>query len=410
MSTSARAYERTHPWISFRLELREDDIAFWALLGEARSKIEHLRGVFLKPSSARRLHELFLAKGVHATTAIEGNTLSEEEALQVVEGRKLELPPSREYLAVELENIVTAWNAIESAHLAGHLVPLTSELINTYNGMVLDGLQLDEEVVPGKVRKHSVAVGRYRGAPAEDCEYLLRRLCEWLDSESFSPPDEQWIWPFAIIRAAIAHLYLAWIHPYGDGNGRTARLVELHILVSAGIPTPATHLLSNHYNKTRTEYYRQLEYASESGGDAFELVKYAAAGFVDGLREQLEIILRQQFDDRWEQFVYESFGEARTQAALRQRQLVLDLSKQEEPVPKRQLQLLSPEIAQAYASKTMKTLTRDVNVLVEKGLIELVPYKGYIAKKSRILVFLPPSTDGRPLLARAGPTVANTTA
>lgn len=400
MVTTARPYEQTHPWIAFRLNLRHEDVEFWALLGEARSKIEHLRGVFLKPSSTQRLHELFLAKGVHATTAIEGNTLSEEEALQVVEGRKLDLPPSREYLQVELENIVTAWNTIERAHLDGHLLPLTPGLINTYNGMVLNGLQPGQDVVPGEVRDHSVAVGRYRGAPAEDCEYLLARLCEWLDGPDFAPPDQQWIWPFALIKAAIAHLYLAWIHPYGDGNGRTARLVELHLLVSAGIPTPATHLLSNHYNRTREEYYRQLEYASESGGDAFELVKYAVRGFVDGLREQLEIILQQQFDDRWEQFVYESFGEARTQAEIRRRQLVLDLSKESEPVPKRRLTLMTPEMALAYADRTTKTLTRDINALLEMDLIEFVPREGYMARKSRILAFLPRSTDDRPLLSQ----------
>jgi Fic family protein len=398
MATIERAYGGTHPWITFRLDLRQDP-EFWALLGEARSKIEHLRGVFLKPTSAERLYRLFLAKGVHATTAIEGNTLSEEEALEVVEGRKLDLPPSREYLERELENMVQAWNQIEAAHLSGESARLTPEVIHEYNGMVLAGLQLEEGVVAGEVRQHSVGVGRYRGAPPEDCEFLLERLCQWLDGPEFEPPSPAWVWPYALIKAAIAHLYLAWIHPYGDGNGRTARLVELQIVVSAGFPTPATHLLSNHYNRTRTEYYRQLQYASESGGDAFPFVKYAVQGFVDGLREQLEIILRQQFEDRWEQFVYESFGEARTQADMRRRQLVLDLSHQVEPVRKKDLRYVSPEIAQAYANKTTKTLTRDLNVLLDMDLIELEPARGYRAKKSRILAFLPRSTDGYPLLS-----------
>ena len=396
-----RRYEASHPWISFHLHLAREDIDFWALLGEARSKIEHLRGVFLKPESIRRLHQLYLAKGAHATTAIEGNTLSEEEALLVVEGRKAELPPSREYLAREIENIVNAWNQIERAHLEGRSHQLTASQVCEYNAMVLDGLELDPDVEPGRVRRHSVGVARYRGAPAEDCEYLLGRLGEWLASNEFEAPSE-WTWPYAIIRAAIAHVYLAWIHPFGDGNGRTARLVELQILAAAGIPTPATHLLSNHYNRTRDEYYRHLEYASESGGDTFPFVKYALRGFVDGLREQLMIILRQQFEDRWEQYVYESFGEARTQAELRRRQLVLDLSHQAEPVLRGKLTLVSPEVAQLYAGRTSKTVTRDINVLRRLDLIEYVPRKGFRAKKSRIIAFLPPSSDGG-LLANLPP-------
>lgn len=68
----------------------------------------------------------------------------------------------------------------------------------------------------------------------------------------------------AILKAIAAHLYLAWIHPF-DGNGRTARLMELRLLLAAGVTTPATHLLSNHYNLTRGEYYRQLDAASRTG-------------------------------------------------------------------------------------------------------------------------------------------------
>jgi hypothetical protein len=219
-------------------------------------------------------------------------------------------------------------------------------------------------------------------------------LCAWLAGVDFDAPNESWVWPYAVIKAAVAHLYLAWIHPFGDGNGRTARLLELQILSAAGIPTPATHLMSNHYNKTRDIYYRHLEYASESGGDIAPFVKYAVEGFVDGLREQLTIILKQQFEDRWEQFVYQTFGEARSPADLRRRQLVLDLSKHSRPVRKVDLPKVSPEVAVMYAGKTGKTLTRDVNALRELDLIYFVPRQGYTARKQRIMAFLPASSDG----------------
>ncbi|CED92167.1 Fido domain [Actinomyces succiniciruminis] len=63
----------------------------------------------------------------------------------------------------------------------------------------------------------------------------------------------------AFILATLAHLHLTWIHPFGDGNGRMSRLLEFELLIRAGVPVPAAHLLSDHYNKTRDMYYSILE-------------------------------------------------------------------------------------------------------------------------------------------------------
>ena len=88
-----RTFEQTHPWLSFRLDLRQADWNLWMELGEAASKGEHLAGVPLQPAVAKRLHEIFLAKGAAATTAIEGNTVSEAQVLEHIRGT-LKLPPS----------------------------------------------------------------------------------------------------------------------------------------------------------------------------------------------------------------------------------------------------------------------------------------------------------------------------
>jgi len=42
--------------------------------------------------------------------------------------------------------------------------------------------------LPGEIRGHEVSVARYHGAPHQDCDYLLNRLGEWLNSATFSPP------------------------------------------------------------------------------------------------------------------------------------------------------------------------------------------------------------------------------
>jgi Fic family protein len=385
--TVSRAYQETHPWIDFRVDLRPASAELWMLLGEARSKIAHIAGSLLNPDVAREMHIVYLTKGVLATTAIEGNTLSEHEARQRIEGQ-LELPPSREYLGREIDNIIAAFNSIKDELVEGVAPPMSRQIIENYNRLILTGLELEEGVVPGEIPVHAVAVGGYAGAPREDCEFLLERLSDWLNGADFAPRTADWEIPMAIIKAILAHLYIAWIHPFGDGNGRTARLMELRILLEAGVPTPATHLLSNHYNQTRTEYYRQLRNASRGDVDVLSFVRYALQGFVDGLRDQLYTIRTQQFADRWEQYVYQQFGRATTPARLRQRQLVLEMSKVDSPIAREDLPALSRGLIEMYGTKTGKTLTRDINVVVKMGLIRRQG-SGYVPNKRVIEAFLP---------------------
>lgn len=382
-----REYQRTHPWIDFHVDLRGAPAELWMLLGEAQSKVEHIAGVPLQPGVARRLHQLYLAKGALATTAIEGNTLTEDEALSVVEGRS-HLPPSKEYLKVELENIVRVCNKMLSEIASGSLSPLTPELICEYNRNALQGLNLgDPHVVPGEIRRYSVGVGRYRAAPAADGRHLLERLCDWLNGTDFRAPDARWALVYAVISAVIAHLYIAWIHPFGDGNGRTARLVEFRILVSSGFPVPAAHLLSDHYNKTRTEYYRRLEQSSRGNGDEATFMIYAVQGLVDGLKQQLELIQKQQLNVMWRDYVHEMLG-GPSPTDHRRRALLFALSGAGGPVAFDRITSLTPKVAAAYATRTTRTLARDLAALTKTDLVERTP-RGYRAKIEIIFAFLP---------------------
>ncbi len=386
--TENRTYLSTHPWLKFSADLRSAPATFWIMLGECQSKCEHIARVPLRPDTAKELYRMYLAKGVLATTAIEGNTLSEEEVLQHLAG-ELKLPPSREYLRQEIDNIIHAGNEIFKLVGSGQTSEITTGMICEMNRMVLRGLELDDDLRPGQLRTKGVTVGRYRGAPAEDGEHLLDRVCKWLNSADFSPRDGLGGIATAILKAVVAHLYIAWIHPFGDGNGRTARLLEFQILISSGVPAASAHLLSNHYNLTRTEYYRQLDLASKRGGDVVPFMRYAIGGFLDGLSLQLGVIWEQQWDVTWRNYVHEFFRDKRSETARRQRHLALDLSPLRDPVPLSALPDVSPKLARAYANKTARTLARDVNSLCDAGLIVKTP-RGYQAHKELILAFLSP--------------------
>lgn len=391
-----RKYEKTHPWLTFRLDLTRAPMQLWFQLGEAVASCEHIAHAPVRPAISTEMHKVFFAKGVLATTAIEGNTLSEEQVRAQLDGA-LKLPPSKAYLQRETQNVIDACNQIwDQIADDSHPDPkLTPELIKNYNRQVLAGLEghLEDGVVPGVIPDHNVTVGSYLGAPRQDCDHLLQRLAAWIEelgsSELFPAIGGSSRVSMAILQAIVAHLYLAWIHPFGDGNGRTARLLEFLILARAGVPTPVAHLLSNHYNETRAEYYRQLDRASKSGGDIMPFVQYAVQGLVDGLRGQLQFIRTEHLRAAWESYVFDRFRTVRrTEATARQRDLVLDLSQAAKPVPKRAIRALSPRIAQHYGAKTDKAVTRDLNALRKLGLIDQTS-KGVRAKTEIMLGFTP---------------------
>lgn len=63
-------------------------------------------------------------------------------------------------------------------------------------------------------------------------------LCGWLNDDlaALGGGDDVLRVPRLLALAILAHLYLAWIHPFGDGNGRIARFLEFEIMLRAGIP------------------------------------------------------------------------------------------------------------------------------------------------------------------------------
>ena len=160
------------------------------MLGEIFSKSRHLAGVPLDPKVAKRFYEVALVKGALASTAIEGNTLSEEEALEIFEG-KSKVPPSRAYQEIEVSNVIKALSRIDDKVINGEDLKLSLTAICDLNEQVLRDTDHEPDAQPGKVREHSIVVGNYRGPPAEDCNMLLEKLSGWLDSKDFKSDDPE---------------------------------------------------------------------------------------------------------------------------------------------------------------------------------------------------------------------------
>ncbi|MFI9385563.1 Fic family protein [Kutzneria sp. NPDC052558] len=366
--TAEREYLGSHPWLTFdyRIDFDVKD-QLWARLGEAFAQCQHLTGTPLTPAVAEELGAVYLAKGAMATTAIEGNTLSEQEVAEIISGGRT-LPPSRRYLQQEVENVVAALRAVDDNSRHGGTA-ITVDWIKRQNRQMLADLETDDHVQPGEFTTTGLVVGTYRGAPPRDVPYLMDRLVDWIarltDGNDQQPATVRFFGAF--LAATLSHLYLAWIHPFGDGNGRTARLLECAILTNSGlVPWVSANLLSDHYNRTRSEYYRRLSNASRHG-DVTGFLGYAAQGFVDQLREQIELVQRHQLRVSWINFVHERFRcLPNTEATARQRTLLLSLP--DGPTPLNAVRRLTPELAEQFAGRSDKTVTRDINRLQSLGL------------------------------------------
>ena len=388
-----RPYLESHPWITFKATGVNDlEPKTWMLMGEARSKCEHLAGTPLRPGVARRLRRFALVRGAQATTAIEGNTLTEEQVAGILDGT-FRAPPSRQYQQREVFNVLRALRSISEMVLDTDApTDTTAGLICDFNGQLLEGTEHEPHVIPGEVRSYPVVVSSYRGAPAEDCEYLLRCLAEWLESDTFESDDPEIGFALTVARAVYAHLYISWIHPFGDGNGRTARLLEFLILARSGaVPLLAANLLSNHYNLTRDRYYRELAQSSRTGNTA-SFLAYATQGLVDGIRDQIQSVRAQQLEVTWASFVNNTLSRYPSSAARdRQRALVLAMPLGA-TVSRDQVPGLSREVAKLYARTGPRTLSRDLNRLQDAQLLTRTS-EGWMANHAIVEAFRPNIAD-----------------
>lgn len=397
-----REYENSHSWITFNFDTKRIGVETWVQLGECFSKCQHLVGTPLKPTLADELAKIYLRRGALASAAIEGNSLSEAEVIEILDQKK-KLPESQQYLEAEIKNIINALNDVKLSVMTKAKFQLTPEWIMKVHAQLLEDLEVPEYVTPGQTRKVPIVVGTYRGVPVEDVDYLVQRLCDWvntllleIDETRETTPDLAFINTFFV--AILAHLYIAWIHPFGDGNGRTARIIECAIFAHSGlVPWISTNLLSDYFNRTRSRYYERLEGTSKKD-DVSGFIAYSAIGMRDQLRDQVSFVQFEQKKVAWVNYVHEVLDHDSSSISHRRRQLVLGMPFEKE-LSAQDIQYLSPAIASNYSQGHEKTLRRDLNRLVELGLMEKSDKNLFRVRIDQMDAFTPRPENSRETLA-----------
>ena len=214
----------------------------------ARAVVEHTP---LTPDVRDELRRRARLRSTHYSTRIEGNRLTLAEAQQVIEKQKTQFH-GRERDVREVRNY---WNALlRVEEWAARKAPLTEDLIRKLHALVEKGPRARPTPYRDgqNVIRDSASGGLvYLPPEAHDVPALMAALVEWA-----SRAEKDGV-PTPLI-AALIHYQFVTIHPYYDGNGRTARLLATFILQRGGYGLSGFFSLEEHHARDLDAYYHSL--------------------------------------------------------------------------------------------------------------------------------------------------------
>ena len=217
----------------------------------------------LPEPTLRSLLDDFTIRYAHHTTAIEGNTLTLEETQVVLEhGVTIGGKTVREHL--EVINVREAWERLQSAVKPGP--PLTEDAVLNIHKVLTQGILGDDA---GRYRRMPVYIRGSMDVPPNWVN--VPDLMEAFASRFRTRPADEHPLRFA----ARAHVDFVGIHPFLDGNGRTARMLVNFLLMREGWP-PALYTVTD-----RAQYMRAIRSARvEKNLDPMVRVTAEAAQFM----------------------------------------------------------------------------------------------------------------------------------
>ncbi len=196
------------------------------------------------------LRESARLTSTHYSTQIEGNNLTQEQVEEVVKGASF---PGRQRDETEVKNYYKALDYLDDL-INQPVSSINEDYIKTIHGLVISGRKKTSPYRDGQNVIRNSLDGKivYMPPEAKDVPELMQGLANWINKEL-----EQRLLPVPVI-AGIAHYQFATIHPYYDGNGRTARLLTNLVLHISGYGLKGIYSLEEYYAKDLHSYYNAL--------------------------------------------------------------------------------------------------------------------------------------------------------
>ena len=267
-------YKKQDNWIKY-------DASKVALnLVEAAASLKTLISIPYKLEWVEELQEIQLKSEVAGTSKIEGAEFTEKEFEEAIKESPGELRTRSQRQAN------SAMKAYRWITTLDENIEVDRELVLEMHSKMIVGAD-DDRSAPGALRKNdqNVSFGspRHRGAEGGiECEEAFSGLVESIGKEFKSH--------HTLIQALAAHYHIGAMHPFQDGNGRTARALEALLLRRLGLKSVTFIAMSNYYYDEKTEYLEVLSEVRQNNFDLTSFLNFALKGIIIQSERMLDII------------------------------------------------------------------------------------------------------------------------
>ena len=251
------------------------------------TSIAEIKGIIdrakILPKQELRLRRQAVIRMTHHSTEIEGNQLNMGQVEALYAHKKIDAPDRDIY---EVKNYLNTLKYIEK--VVKEKKPITEKVILQIHKLVTDktlAQQFCGHYRPGPIYVVRRRFGMpqetlYTGPDAKKVPQLMNDFVAWLKES-----EETEINP--VIVAAIAHLEIAAIHPFNDGNGRTARALATLVLYQRGYDFRRLFALEDYYNTDRQAYYKAVNVCKNYEERRIDLTSWLEY-FVKGFKKEID--------------------------------------------------------------------------------------------------------------------------
>ncbi len=306
----------------------------------------------LLPKWEVKLRKEAILKMTHHSTSIEGNRLTMEEVNRLLRGEDI---AAWEKDKKEVRGYVKVLEYIDKLgeKCADNI---TEGIILEIHRLNTRGILTDSEA--GHYRKVEVAVvngfGRVTFQPPEASQVpaLMHDFVAWLNGKEAKEL-------YTVLMSGIAHYEFVRIHPFVDGNGRTARALATLILYLRGFDTKRFFALDDYYNEERSRYYEALQTVDPKTINISQWLEYFTEGVAVSMGRVKQAILDLSLD--------RLLKEERGQIYLNDRQIKILKYLQTNP------RITISEIQKMFDKKISRdTANRELKLLLENKLVKRI--------------------------------------
>lgn len=219
----------------------------------------------LIPAYEARFRDDAKLKTIHFGTALEGNDLTQGEAKLIMDRGVADVNEAENMGIVarsrDVQEVINYRNVVDFIQNTEPTTEYKMELINQVHALVVHRLVPEKQA--GMIRQTAVVLKNslsgevaFRPPDFESVPQLMADFLEWLNCEKGRSEH-------AILRAGVTHYVLTAIHPYTEGNGRTARAMATLVLFAEGYDIKRFFALEEYFDSHAADYFGALSEVSD---------------------------------------------------------------------------------------------------------------------------------------------------